>query len=407
MFEVATGINSGADSYSVGVAATSDALNKIKAVNESYTPNVALVFSSVKYNNEHVLKGARSVIGDDVKIVGASTAGEITAEGPSKRESVAVMLLCSDTVTFASSVAEGIDADSEAAGAALAEDIKTRLADPKLVMMMADGLKGNGSAIIRGILSVFGSEFPVVGGSAGDDGKFKTTQQYYGDEVFSDAVAGLALGGAVNFSVGVNHGWNPVGRPRVVTEAVGTKIVSVDNEKAVTLYEEYLGEEEVENLKTQTLGEIALSYPLGIRADETSDEMLLRAPFAVGEDGSIVCGGEVPEGSEVQLMVGTKEDAVAAAKKAAEIANAGLGAPPKAAIIFSCHVRNTLFGNSEAASAEVEAIRGVIGAEVPLIGFYTYAEQAPVSGVSLNMHKCNPEFHNETVVLVLLSETES
>ena len=86
------------------------------------------------------------------------------------------------------------------------------------------------------------------------------------------------------------------------------------------------------------------------------------------------------------------------------MALSGLTVPPQAAIIFSCHVRNTLYANSQAAKAEIDAIKAVIGVDVPLTGFYTYAEQAPIGGTTHNIHKCNPEFHNETVVIVLLAE---
>jgi hypothetical protein len=50
-------------------------------------------------------------------------------------------------------------------------------------------------------------------------------------------------------------------------------------------------------------------------------------------------------------------------------------------------------------AAEIEAIRAVIGRSVPLIGFYTYGEQAPVGG---KLHDCSSAFHNETVVILTL-----
>jgi hypothetical protein len=171
----------------------------------------------------------------------------------------------------------------------------------------------------------------------------------------------------------------------------------------VSLYERYLGVDQVANLKDEMLGEVALSYPLGVK-DVQSGEFLLRAPFAVTEDGSIVCGGEVLEGAEVQLMVGSKSDAISAATTAAETALRNLQGIPKVAFIFSCHVRNTLFANKETAQKEIEAIKSVIGESVPIIGFYTYAEQAPLGGSSYNIKKCNPELHNETVVITLIGE---
>lgn len=400
MIHIGIGTSATADSNAAGVAAANQALASLGDTN-GLPVDMAFVFASSSFSHNEVLAGVRSVVGAAVQIVGASTAGEITKDGPTMRDSVSIMLLASDTLICTSAVATGLTSDSTAAGASLAEQLKE--SSPQLLMMFADGLKGNGSAVIRGILSTLGQHFPVVGGSAGDNGKLVETHQFFGDTSYTDAVVGVGFSGQFKFSVGVNHGWSAVGAPHVVTKSAGTTIYEINHQPAVSLYERYLGVEEMANLKSEMLGEVALSYPLGIK-DLQSDEFLLRAPFAVAEDGSIVCGGEVLEGSEVQLMVGSKEDAIAAASRAAQSALDNLGTTPKVAFIFSCHVRNTLFSDKETARAEIQAIQSVIGDTVPIIGFYTYAEQAPVAGSSYSINKCTPQLHNETVVITLIGE---
>ncbi len=405
MIIASTSVNSGSDDFVVGVSAASVALSDLQQKKPGALPVVVYLFVSINYDFALVIKGIRSVIGEEVLIVGSSTAGEISNAGPAPRPSVALMFLYSDSIHFTSAIANDISTDSQKAGSDVAFSILQNSPEAlKLVMMFADGLKGNGSAILRGLISHLGDQFPIVGGSSGDNGHFVETKQIFQNSAYTDSVVGVGISGPLEFSVGVNHGWSAVGAPRTVTNATGTVVHTIDNEPALSLYAQYLGEDEIANLKSTTLGAVALSYPLGIK-DNQSGEMLLRAPFAVQPDGSIVCGGEVKTGSIIQLMIGTKEDAILAARKAAETAMAGLGKKPEAAFIFSCHVRNTLYANLEASSAEVSAIQEVIGSDVPMIGFYTYAEQAPVGGVTHNIHSCNPEFHNETVVLVLIAET--
>ena len=51
---------------------------------------------------------------------------------------------------------------------------------------------------------------------------------------------------------------------------------------------------------------------------------------------------------------------------------------------------------------EITAIQEVLGKEVPLIGFYTYGEQAPIGGIL--GPKCFSVFHNETMALLVLGE---
>lgn len=400
MIAIGIGTSTDVDSFVAGVGAVNQALQEMSAQTDIQA-NIAFVFASSSFDHTKVLSGIKSVLGDAVQIVGASTAGEITKNGPTMRDSVAVMILASDTMSCTTAIATDLTNDSTAAGSHLASQLQSH--DPALLMMFADGLKGNGSAVLRGITAVLGQHFPVVGGSAGDNGKLVETHQFINDTSHTDAVVGVGFAGDFKFSVGVNHGWNVVGAPQIVTKSVGTTIHEINNQPAVSLYERYLGADEVANLREEMLGEVALSYPLGIK-DTQSDEFLLRAPFAVTADGSIVCGGEVLEGSEVQLMVGSKDDAIAAASKAATSALENLASTPKVAFIFSCHVRNTLFADKETAREEIQAIRSVIGESVPVIGFYTYAEQAPISGSSYSINKCTPQLHNETVVITLLGE---
>lgn len=400
MFTSAVGYGSSSEAYSAGVEASSEAVSKLNG-----SPVfLAIVFCSPEYDQVQVLKGIQSIIGESVPLAGASTAGEILNTGPAKKDSVVVMLHSSDTVS-ATVVSSKSATDGEQAGA----DLFNRLAAAspeiplKLICIFADGLTVNPSAIIRGIETADSSKTTIVGGSAGDNGKFVKTFQYHQGDVFSNGVVAIGFRGALAFAVGVRHGWLPISLPKTITAATGNVIHTIDNEPAIRLYEQYLGPEEVHHLSDSTLGEIALSYPLGL-VDTETDDVLLRAPFSVDNAGSITCGGEMPVGATVQLMIGSRDEAVAAASESAKIAFDQLAVPPTACLIFSCHVRNTLFASNEKAKAEVDAVINVIGTNVPLAGFYTYAEQAPILDKTQNIKLCKPNTHNETLVTVLLGE---
>lgn len=365
-------------------------------------PALALVFASSTYNQNDVVKEVRTVLGKSVPVVGGSTAGEISQRGPSLSPSIVVMLLAFDkTVNLATALVPEANVDGEAKGAALAAALEKALhATPNLTLMVSDGLTTNPSAILRGFQTAL-PQVPVVGGSASDEGKYKQTFQYANDTVHSSAISAVALAGDFKHAVGVRHGWNPISGPKQVTKANGTVIYEIDGKPAAALYEEFMGKETADDLKGVTLSQLALSYPLGVK-DSSSGEMLLRAPFFVDPDGSITCGGEVLEGATVQLMIGSKEDAVEAARHSAEQALAELGTTPKAAIIFSCHVRDELYATREQSKLEIDAVQEVIGLSVPIAGFYTYAEQAPINEANYNLKMCNNVNHNETIVILLL-----
>ena len=121
------------------------------------------------------------------------------------------------------------------------------------------------------------------------------------------------------------------------------------------------------------------------------------------EHGSITCAAEIPEGSDIRLMIGSREEAIKVAKEAAGKAVEQLdGSKPKAVVIFNCIARNKLFG--ERSGDEIEVIQEAVGKDTPLIGFYTYGEQAPLGGEVRNLEKCNSAFHNETVVIFVLAD---
>lgn len=395
--KVGVGLAEGEDSYIVGVNAAQQAVNTI-----GVEPGLIIVCASSQYDQEHVNAGVRSVSGNAI-LVGSTTAGEITTAGPAKRHSVAVMAIASDSIRFFGGVGENISAGAFEAGRRAAEDVKTKAKEPlKAFMMFPDVLAGNGADIVRGALTSLGEHFPVVGGASGDDFKFEKTYQHLNDKVYSGAVVGLGLTGDFKIGIGVKHGWIPVGSPKKVTRSEGATVHELDGKPAIHIYEEYFGEDEAKVLKQETLAKLAITYPLGMRVDG-SDEMLIRDPLTVNDKGSITCAAEMPMGSEIQLMVGSRENAVAVAKEAAKNAIDQLeGAAPKFVVIFNCIARNKLFG--EKAGDEISAIQEMIGAQVPLIGFYTYGEQAPLGGEVRNIEKCNPAFHNETVVICVIGE---
>jgi len=255
---------------------------------------------------------------------------------------------------------------------------------------------------VRGVLESLGPHFPVVGGAAGDDFEFKKTYQYLNDRVYSGVVVGLGLQGQFRLGIGVKHGWIPVGTPKKVTKSSGAVLHELDGKPAIKIYEDYFGEERAKELRSESLARLAITYPLGMQVSG-SDELLIRDPITVDERGSITCAAEIPEGSEIRLMIGSREEAVKVAKEAAKNAVKQLdGSAPKAVIIFNCIARNKLFG--ERSGEEIEAIQEAVGRDTPLIGFYTYGEQAPLGGEVRNINKCNPAFHNETVVVCVLAD---
>jgi len=399
MFQAASTMVSGENTQTM----ITEAINTLRA-QLGELPIIGLtIYASSKYNQSEISAIAAEQLGPDIPIIGASTAGEIAQHGPSSTPAITMMLFASDTIKCHATVVTEVTGNELVAGKALANQLLDQTEDPlELVIIHSDGLTVNPSAILRGIKKTLPGT-PVVGGSAGDDGHYKTTNQYFNGETHSSAVVAMAFSGPIKFSIGVRHGWSPISGFRTVTRSEGSVVHEIDHKPAIKLYEEFIGEEEVSKLTEVTLAEIALSYPLGMMSTETHN-LLLRAPFYADKKGSITFGGEVPEGTKVQLMMGNKDQAVDAAEEAGISAAKELGDKPIAALIYSCHVRDSLYQSRDESKKEISAIQKSIGVDTPLTGFFTYAEQAPILGTNATLKTCDSENNNETIVTILMSE---
>lgn len=388
------GLSKEKDAFAAGAEACNQAFKNI-----GNGADFVMVFSSVRYEQKKMLEGVRSV-SKDAPLIGCSDSGEITTQGPVSG-GVAVMALKSDQIKFVIGKGKDVKADSRKAGYSAAQNVLQRSkGKPSLFIMLPDGLNGNGAEIVRGVQDVLGPKFPIMGGSAGDDFAFKKTYQYFDGEVLTDSVAGVGLSGKFSFGVGVKHGWEPIGLPKKVTRSSGAVLETLDNEPALKIYEESFGKS-AEELTKEPIARMAYTYPLGMSV-EGSDELLIRDVVIADKEGRITCAAEIPQGTEIRLMLGGKEKAIQAAREAALNAFSQLkGAKPRAIFVFNCMARHKLLGPR--IGDEIAAIQEVLGSDVPLIGFYTYGEQAPLAG-NIDPAKCHSCFHNETMTLLALGE---
>lgn len=365
-----------------------------------------IAFASPVFDQNELLNGIKEAT-SNVPMAGCTTAGEITNDGPTTG-SVSVMAIAADNIKFYTGLGKDVKKSAREAGRAVAKEVKEKAEKAgdslRTFIMFPDVLTGNGADAVRGVLDVLGEHFPIVGGAPGDDFLFKQTFEYRDGELASGAIAGIGLSGKFSMGVGVRHGWMPIGLPMTVTRSEGAVLHELNGKPAINIYEEYFGEK-AEELRKEALARMAITYPLGIKVPDYEEEYLIRDPITVDEKGSITCAAEIPEGSEVRLMIGSKEKAVEAAQDAARRLMKAFeadNATPKLALVFNCIAREKLF--AQKANDEIQAVRAIIGKDVPMLGFYTYGEQAPIGGELREAAKINPRFYNETIVMLAIGE---
>jgi len=360
--------------------------------------DIALLFCSVHYNPEDVLQGVKQIM-PKTKIVGCSSFGIILPQSIEKH-GIAVLAIQSDNIKFGFGHSNNLnEKDARLAGKELATVALSGMPPGQrdIFMMFSDGLIKNSSDLIRGIQDVLGHSFPLIGGAASDDFKFAKTYQYYQNNVFTNSAVGILIGGALNFGFGIKHGWKPLGKPHIITDAEGTIIKKINDKPAINMYEDYFGVE-AETLYKMKLSRIAILYPLGINAPG-EDEFILRNVIVARPDGALICQGDIPVGSEINLMIGSKDFCIQAAKEAALEAKKALKEKPASLIIvFDSISRNKLLGRG--AFEEIRGVKEILGRNTPLIGFYSYGEMAPLKALD---YRGTSYFHNETIAILAIA----
>ena len=352
-------------------------------------PRLVIVFASDAYDLPPLLGAIREVCGP-APLVGCSTAGEISSNGPGDA-GVVVTCLGGPGFRVRTARAEAASADLRGAGAAAASALADMgEAEHQVLLLLTDGLAGDQQEIVRGAHSVAGGGIPLVGGCAGDDLRMQGTRQFFDAEILEDAVVAAAIASDAPLGVGVRHGWRPIGEAMLVTRSAGNRVHELDDAPALDRYLDLLDAPADARTDPAAFTRFALTHPLGLngRSDEHHVRFVGEADF---EDRSLGCIAAVPQAGLVWLMEGDERSVLDATDAACADALGPLGgAAPLAVLAFDCIARRAVLGDAGIRS-EVEHIARH-GAGAPVAGFYTYGEIARTHGTS--------GFHNQTLVIL-------
>lgn len=358
-------------------------------------PVAAIVFAAIRFRLPEVLKGIAETLGAGVPLVGCSSAGEFSDNFVSNK-SVVIMVIAGDHVEAAAGVGTGLKADSAGAVGRLFASLRAprpggKGMPKKGLLVLSDGLAGNGEKLVTNLHRAAGLGVNIAGGAAGDGGLFKETYVLQGGQVHRDAVVGLELGLRSPMGVGVAHGWCASKSKRRVTKAEGGVLIALDGKPAFEIYEEYAKSVHYP-LSRANADAFMMNNELGVHL---ADQLKIRAPLKLNADSSISLASEIPVGVEVSVVEGKPEALIQASRTATQAAMAGLGgARPAGVIVFNCIARKIVLAADF--QKEVDAIKTVVG-DVPVVGFNTYGEIAQVMGQSEG-------FHNTTDVVCVIPQ---
>ncbi len=367
----------------------------VRSGSEPVDAQLVLVFGATALLNRSELITEIRAKNSRALVFGCSTAGEISGTEVTDDSLVVTAIQFEHTKIHSSQASLSSGLGSEAAGEQIARGLPSTLpTGEKLnhVMVLADGLKTNGTRLVWAMANQLPTNVKITGGLAGDGPRFAETVVLTGGLAQRDMVVAVGFyGDRLEVGCSAFGGWDPFGPERLVTKSNGNILYELDGQSALALYKKYLG------TQAKDLPGSALLFPLCMRT-KTGETGVVRTILAVNEaDQSMTFAGDMPEGSRAQLMMANFDRLISGAGKAAESSwNAAGAGAPELAVLISCVGRKLVL--KQRIEEEVEAVRDELGAGTVLTGFYSYGEISPFGTGG----KC--ELHNQTMTVIHFTE---
>lgn len=262
------------------------------------------------------------------------------------------------------------------------------------LLVIVDGLSTRISALLDSLFDHFALDKNIFGGGAGSLSLMQQPCILTPEGVLADAA--LLINIPINSAIGVAHGWEAVSSSFKVTKSERNIIRSLDWRPALEVYAEVVGEHSGRQLDTLDFFATSKAYPFGIK--KISNEMIVRDPISIDEDGGLICVGEVPEGSFVHILHGQADRLISAAAKARGTAETRsqeqFSRHLPVVILVNCISRALFLGSRM--SDELAAVS--LQDTSPMIGALTLGEIA-------NSGRDYLEFYNKTCVVCLLEDS--
>lgn len=337
------------------------------------------------------LRAAQDGLGGTV--IGATTGGAAFTERGYSRSGVVGGVLGGRGFEFEVAVAKALRSDPEAsiamAAGKLVDASRRKITRAPAVLTLADAFSVDGEILLNALQNATPPHWRHFGATAGDNWTFSGTHVFADGEVYSDAAVMVGLFSDCAISLVAHHGWCAAegSQEFTITAIEGNTIKALDDKPAA---EAYISE--LRRLGLMKEGDDPLTvmakHELGART-RYGNELKVRAPLAINDDGSVSMASGLPRGTVVRVVTASADQLITAAGELSRRALEPLqSAAVRGALVFDCAARLQLL--RERYDEEVAAFLG--GRSFPVIGLCGYGEIAKFGG--------NIEgFHNTTAVM--------
>jgi hypothetical protein len=338
-----------------------DAVEEFRQSCGDLEPRVVIYFASPQYDPAALSEQMQAAF-PSAALAGCTTAGEICGS-KLLTKSVVAMFLDQEVVEDAACVVVEQVQGEPHYGEALwqvAAHFKTPL--PALDLrkhvgvVLIDGLSGGEERLMEKIGGL--TDLSFVGGSAGDDREFRTTQVAANGKAYTNAAVLLVLRLPHGFDILKTQSFRGTGKALVANavDEAHRKVIQFNHRPALEAYAEAVG------VPSAQAAALFMRHPLGLMVQ---GEPYVRSPHRV-EDGSILFFCQIKEGVELQVLDAT--DIVTDTRTALEAKKRELG-KITGLIDFQCFLRTLQLRDENQCDPYGEIFSGI-----PTVGFSTYGE---------------------------------
>lgn len=301
MLKTKVGYSENANAFESGVE-TATMANKVE------NPQVGLLFTSCVQDQNEIMKGIRSVLGD-IPLVGCTSSAAIcTQDGYLNKETgYSGLMLFGGDVKVVTAGSKKTDETPREIGRRIAKEAVAKQPDktrkPDYFFMSAS--PANEEEYIKGVQDVIGC-VPVFGGSAADntvEGKWSILNS---GESFSDGCA-IAIfyteSEMKNLYTGAYKETSDAG---IITKVSGSRtLVEIDHEPALKKYAEWTGKD-LNSLMGGNLLTETITAPLGVK-NTIGRTIAVRHPMFGNDDLSMDIGADLAVNTAVIALSNTPE----------------------------------------------------------------------------------------------------
>jgi hypothetical protein len=346
--------------------------------------DLIIIYTSIGHNFKEMLAEARR-LSPNARIVGCTGCGVIGREGPNESmKALAVMAIKGHEDEFAVASQDRItSATSFEVAARLAGDLKNKNPNINMVHFLPSGFDVAEDLVLEGIESVFGSEIPIFGATAGDNMKLITNFQFCDDKIIERGAVAVGFADpTLEVITQATHGFNIMGDPFEVTRSDLNRVIEIEGQPAFKFLADRMGVPEAKDFWELAGMFFGLELPEELH-DEYGNTHILFGALGEGDDGSMIFPQVLPPGTKLCLAVRDEERMFADLDKmVAQLIERCQGQKPYAVFHADCAARGRWSLNRVLKDEIVQRMQYPLIQEqnVPWLGLYGFGEFSQLGG---------------------------